>query len=75
MYNFTPRPSQQTSSATLADGSALPPSLARARRTSSRRWRRRSFKAAMLQDEQEVLIVTLVNSAVDNFESAHQTLF
>ena len=56
-----------TSSPTAAAGWAFPPCPAPARPSPSRAWPPISSCAASCAPDQEVLIVTLVNSAVDNF--------
>ena len=60
-------PSKPKSSPTPAARWACRPCPAAARRRRSPRWPPGSSPRAALADDQEVLIVTLVNSAVDNF--------
>ncbi|MFN8405157.1 MAG: hypothetical protein U0V48_16640 [Anaerolineales bacterium] len=59
----------------MAGGSALPLSLARGKTHILSALAAQIIHSGVLQDDQEVLIVTLVNSAVGQFRSAYQTIF
>lgn len=75
MYNFTPRPSQQNilryNGGRL--GIAAVPGAGKTHILSA--LAAQIIHSGALQDDQEVLIVTLVNSAVDNFEARIKRFF
>ncbi|HQX17441.1 MAG TPA: ATP-dependent helicase [Anaerolineales bacterium] len=75
MYNFTPRPSQQDILRYTGGrlGIAAVPGAGKTHILSA--LAAQIIHSGVLQDDQEVLIVTLVNSAVDNFEARIKRFF